>query len=69
MLNFEIRYNSGYKYLKVQTCNGELEVGLLNEGEQLQVVLQLLYAAERLLPEGYEDQEDILEKVRTHCNK
>ena len=55
MLNFQIRRRSGYMELTVLTDTVDasyVDSGLLDETECIQLAIELIYAAEQLLPAG-----------------
>ena len=59
MVEFEVKRNSTYMELKIKGDNLDYSSGLLDEKESVDLARELIYAAEQLLPAGYDKLKDI----------
>ena len=64
MTDFSVRRSAGYQDLIITAGDMTIHTGLLDDAESLQVAIQLISAAEDLLPVRYENRERELIAIR-----
>ena len=55
MMEFNVKRKAEYMELTVITEDADVRSGLLDKGDALYLAKELIYSAEKLLPEGVED--------------